>query len=194
MKKNIVIGFGIFVMMITGCAVGQTNSGVSTQVGDVVSYSPAYVQPQSQSQQGRLIPFTYIGRPNEVHYLDTATVKPVTSYNQQSQQTQNYQYNNGNSNYNANNGGYSNSSYENNNVHQNQNKNVLNNLLNKFAQKQNGSQNNGNYQNSNYQNSSHQNTGISYVAPTTRAPGYGYEWKYNPQTGWNWFNPQYGWY
>lgn len=194
MKKNIVIGFGICVMMITGCAVGQTNSGVSTQVGDVVSYSPAYVQPQAQ--QGRLIPFTYIGRPNEVHYLDTATVKPVTSYNQQSQQTQNYQYNNGNSNYNANNGSYSNSNYENNNVPQNQNKNVLNNLLNKFAQKQHGSQNNGNYQNSNYQNSNYQNTnsGISYVAPTTRAPGYGYEWKYNPQTGWNWFNPQYGWY
>lgn len=198
MKKIIMAGLVTCVIMLTGCAVGptknQTNnqmSGVTTQSKTMVNYTSGQVNQQAQQgksqQQGHLIPFTYIGKPNEVHYFDTTQVKTVTTYNQQGQ---NYQNNN---NYNANNDAYSNSNYENNNVPQNQNMNVLNSLFNKLAPRQNNLPSNGNYQRNNYKNTQ-SGSGISYVAPTTRAPGYGYEWKYNPQTGWNWFNPQYGWY
>lgn len=235
MKNTIlVMSFGLASLMLTGCAAQQTTvmSGVSTQSREVATYN---VAPQ-QTQLGRYIPYTYIGQPNVVHYLDRETVQKTPSYNvptysppvQQARYNQNNNYNNGNgyqnnnTNVSYNNGytnnsnnsnGYSNSnSYDSNNVVPNQNSGVLNLIVNKFlpnqnkntAQNQNYNQNqnqsgyvnvasNNNYNNSNNGYAT-ANAGVSYVAPTTNAPGMGYEWKYNPRNGWGWYNPQSGWY
>lgn len=40
----------------------------------------------------------------------------------------------------------------------------------------------------------YQNQPVAYVAPTTQAPGYGYEWRYSQKyNSWGWYNPNVGW-
>lgn len=112
MKKTFV-GLGlIFVFaLLTGCAAPSQTTleqtygvGVVTQTREVTSYG---VEPQA-IQQGKIIPYTYIGQPNVVHYLDTTNMPPV----QPSTYTipQNSYYNNSSSNYGTNNYG-NNSNY-----------------------------------------------------------------------------------
>lgn len=40
-----------------------------------------------------------------------------------------------------------------------------------------------------------QNQPVSYVAPSTPAPGYGYDWRYSQKYhSWGWYSPNGGWY
>lgn len=202
MKKIISFVFALAVVMLTGCAAQQPNVvpnpgiGVSTQSRDSGGYA---VVPQ----QSNLIPYTVIGKPNEVHYLDRNTVSSaqVQLFNNTatvSVPQPQYNYNDRNYNNGSNYGNTYGNRYQ---VPQNNVNDVYGNNVN------NGNYNNGNrYQvpqsnpntlygnNSNYSNGNSYGGAVAYVAPTTRAPAYGYEWRYHNRYGWGWLHPQYGWY
>lgn len=182
MKKIISAIFAFAVVMLTGCAVQQPNIvpnpgiGVSTQSRD----SGYAVVPQ----QSNLIPYTVIGKPNEVHYLDRNTV--TSSQVQLFQNTvpapvpQPQYYGNTYRNENS----YENNRYNNGRYQVPQRSPNPNYLY--------GNTPNSNY--GNYNNGNNYGGAVAYVAPTTRAPAYGYEWRYHNRYGWGWLHPQYGWY
>ena len=182
MKKIISAIFAFAVVMLTGCAVQQPNIvpnpgiGVSTQSRD----SGYVVVPQ----QSNLIPYTVIGKPNEVHYLDRNTV--TSSQVQLFQNTvpapvsQPQYYGNTYRNENS----YENNRYNNGRYQVPQRSPNPNYLY--------GNTPNSNY--GNYNNGNNYGGAVAYVAPTTRAPAYGYEWRYHNRYGWGWLHPQYGWY
>lgn len=202
MKKLMsILSIGLTSLILSGCAVSPRNvvqeqsMGVSTQSRDNYSYQNNTV-PQ-QLQQSRYIPFTYMGKPNEVHYLDTATM-PQQSYNVPNSRPsapvqQSNNNNNNNNNYNNNN----NNNYQNeygNNVSANNapKQNRMERIINRIIPNSNNNQYNDQYGNPINRNNS--NAGVAYVAPTSRPPANGYEWRYNNNYGWGWYNPRSGWY
>lgn len=191
MKKTFVgLALTFIFALLTGCAsapnqptLEQTYGvGVVTQTREVTSYG---VAPQA-IQQGKIIPYTYIGQPNVVHYLDTTNMPPVQSSGYTV--PQNNYYTNSSSNY-----GNNSYNYGNNN---NNNRNTTTYTFDQYGNRVvNSNYSNGsyNYNNNNY-NYNANNSGVAYVPPTTQSPGYGYEWRYNNRYGWAWYHPQYGWY